>query len=143
MRLCLDLCVAELCLYSTAQLPAMLSFYTDVRGPNNTLCCYGSFRDPLFTVLFFTLVLNLSLIYEAFLCGCVTRFEANREKPNERESARGRGRGLSCRVSCPTVRSYFSACFTVVGSCLIVGLLGSFRHAWPTLISLVYYKPPP
>lgn len=49
---------------------------------------------------------------------------------------------MSCWISCPTVRSYFSARFTVVGSWLIVGLLSPFRHAWPTIISLVYCKPP-
>lgn len=108
--------------------------------------------SAILSLLFFSflLVLNLSPIYEAFLCGCVTRFEANREraieterqKERQKERERERERGLSCWVSCPTVRSYFSARFTVMGSWLIIGLLSSFRHAWPTLISLVYCKPP-
>lgn len=89
----------------------------------------------------FPLVLNLSLIYEAFLCGCVTWFDANREWGRMRQRERERGRGLSCWVSCPTVRSYFSARFMVVGSWLIVGPLSSFRHAWPMLISPVHSKP--
>lgn len=51
-------------------------FFREIKEPN---CSLGSLRDPLFTALVFLLVLNPPPIYEAFLCGCVTRFEASGE----------------------------------------------------------------
>lgn len=48
--------------------------------------------DPseILSLLFFSfpLVLNLSPIYEAFLCGCVTWFKASRERASEGEGCR-------------------------------------------------------
>lgn len=132
-------CVTAVCLYCTAKLPAMLSFYTNIKEPNNTHGFNGSLWDPLFTVLFFSACFkSVSDIWGIPLWLCNVIWGEHREGEGERE----RDAGLSCWVSRPTVRSYFSARFTVVGSGLIVGLLGSFRHAWPTLISPVYCKPP-
>ncbi len=118
------------------KLPTMLSCSTNIKEPNNTRCFYGSLCDPLF---YYSFLFRLCPIYEAFLCGCVTWFEANetdRERERERERLVPAGFHvlLCAHISQP--------CFTVVGSWLIVGPLSSFRHAWPTLISLVYCKPP-
>lgn len=118
------------------QAPCHVVFYTNKKEPNNTYCFHRSLCDLLFNVLFLsTCFKSVSDIrgIPLWLCNMIW---------GEWDRERKRGRGLSCWVSCPTVRSYFSACFTVVGSWLIVGLLGSFRHAWPRLISLVYCKPP-
>lgn len=100
---------------------------------------------PLFAVLFFSAcfesvsdIQGISL----WLCNMIWREQRARKRQKEREKGRERERGLSCWVSRPTVHSYFSARFTVVGCWLIVGLLSSFRHAWPGLISPVYCKPP-
>ena len=108
---------------------------------------------PSLLLFSFPLVLNLSPIYEAFLCGCVTRVKAKTQREREREREKERERvnetereGEVCLAgfSCPTVRSYFSVpASQFAGSRLIVGLLGSFRHAWPALISPVCCNTPP
>lgn len=141
--MCLDLCVTAVSLYSIAKLPAILVYYTNIKEPNNTYCLARSLCDPLFTVLFFSACFkSVSDIrgIPLWLCNMIwgEHRESEWDRERKKERKRERERGLSCWVSCPTV----SARFTVAGSWLIVGLLSSFRHAWPTLISLVYCKPP-
>ncbi len=135
--MCLDLCVSAVSLYSTAKAPYhVVLFYKHKGAKQHPLLLRIPLRSSFLLLFSFPLVSDIWGI-PLWMCNMIWG-ERERERARERERERLVPAGfhviLCAHISQP--------CFTVVGSWLIVGPLSSFRHAWPTLISLVYCKPP-
>lgn len=86
---CVWACVSLQCAFTV--LPSSLPCCPFIQTERNQTTPTASTDPPaILSLLFFSfpLVLNLSPIYEAFLCGCVTWFEANRKRANETQGER-------------------------------------------------------